>query len=315
MPAAPTPPADHAMTMREWGLLFLLAGLWSASYLFQRFALWELPVATIVLGRVGLAALVLLAVVYASGDRMPRDRGAWGGFLVMSLLNNVFAFGLIISAQRWIDSGLAAILVGTTPLMSAVLSRALGNEALGPLRAGGIVVGIGGLAVLIGPEALGGLGQGFLGQVMVLGGALSYALAAIYGLRFKAMPPMVTAAGQLVCSTLMALPAAALLDQPWTLSPSWGAVASILALSLVSTAVAYVVYFRILATAGATNNSLVTLLVPVGAVVLGAIFAGETLDWQRVAGMALIGGGLLLIDGRLVRRLAGRAKPGAPPPR
>jgi drug/metabolite transporter (DMT)-like permease len=260
---------------------------------------------TVVLGRVGIAALALLALAAALGARLPRARAAWGAFLVQSLLQNILPFGLIVTAQQWIDSGLAAILIGTSPLMSAVLSRLLGHEALGPARIAGLAVGLAGLVVLIGPSALAGLGRGTQGQLLVLLAAFVYAWAAIYGRRFGTSPPLVTATGQLVCAALVALPLALALDRPWTQAPSaeaWGALAAV---ALIATAAAFVVYFRILASAGATNTMLVTLLVPVGAVLLGALLLEEAITWRRLGGMALIAGGLALIDGRVLRRAAG----------
>ena len=288
------------MGATEWLLLIALSLLWGGSFVFVKVAVAELPPLTVVLIRVGLAALALLAVVRALGLRMPTSASAWGALAVMGALNNVVPFSLICWGQTQITSGLAAILNATTPLFSVVLAHLLTrDERMTPGRLAGVALGIGGVAVMVGPAVLGGLEIAVLAQVAILGAALSYACAGIHGRRFKGQPPLVTAAGQVTASALMMLPLALIVDRPWLGAlpgPAvWGALA---ALALLGTAAAYVLYFRILATAGATNVMLVTLLVPVSALLLGFLLLGEAVEARQLAGMALIGLGLAVIDGR-----------------
>jgi len=232
----------------------------------------------------------------------------------MALLNNVLPFVLIAWGQHRIASGLASVLNATTPLFTVLVAHALTpDERLTPIKAGGVAVGFAGAAVMIGPDALGGLGTGALAQFACLAAALTYAFAGIFGRRFRRMgvTPVATAAGQVSASTLMLLPIMLLVDRPWTLAAphaaTWGAV---LGVGLLSTALAYVLYFRILAVAGATNLLLVTFLIPVSAILLGVLVLHEALLPRQAGGMALIGMGLMLLDGRLPRsawRRAGRA--------
>jgi len=296
------------MGTREWVLLIVLSVLWGGSFFFAEVALDALPPFTLVFARVALAACALLVVCEAMGCSPLRVPQMWSAFLIMGLLNNVLPFSLIFWGQTRIDSGLAAILNATTPFFTALLAQWLtADERLTPGKVAGIALGVAGVAVMLGPELLGGLGDDIVAQFAVLAGALSYAFAGIYGRRFAGRPPMQVAGGQLVASSLLILPVALWLEQPWQLAlpPAhiWWSVA---ALALVSTALAYVIYFRILATAGATNLLLVTLLIPVSAVLLGAGVLGERLAPEQLAGMALIAAGLLQIDGRIWRR-RGRA--------
>ena len=294
---------NPTMGAREWLLLVTLSVLWGGSFFFIEVAVRELPPLTVVLGRVGIAALALNAYVFARNGRMPGTLRVWGAFLVMGALNGLVPYTLIVWGQQHIDSGLASILNGTTPLFSVVLAHFLTREErMTGSRVSGVVLGLGGVAVLVGPAALSGLGPGGLGQFAVLAAALSYAFAGIYGRRFKDVPPVVAAAGQVTGTALLVLPLALIVDQPWTLSPSTAAWGAMLGLSLLSTAAAYVIFFRILAAAGATNVMLVTLLVPVSALVLGALVLGERPDALVFLGMGLIFMGIAAIDGRVLSR-------------
>jgi drug/metabolite transporter (DMT)-like permease len=307
---------NRAMGPAEWLLLVALSVLWGGSFFFAEVALAELPPFTVVLGRVSLAALALLLMVLASGQRLPRSPRLWGAFVVMGGLNNLIPFSLIVWGQTAIASGLAAILNATTPLFTVVLAHLLTrDERLTPGRLSGVVLGLVGVALMIGPAALEGLSVAVLAQLACLAAALSYALAGIYGRRFRGTPPLITAAGQISASTVLILPLALLADRPWTLAPpgpsTWGA---LIALALLSTALAYIIYFRILAAAGATNLLLVTFLIPVSALMLGIAILGERLAPGHLAGMALIALGLAAIDGRplawLLARRWRRARPG-----
>jgi drug/metabolite transporter (DMT)-like permease len=277
--------------------------LWGTSFFFAKVAVAEVPPFTLVLGRVGLAALALLAIIHAAGERMPRDLGLWGAFLAMGALNNLVRFSLIFWGQTEIASGYASILNATTPLWTVLLAHVLtSDEKLTASRAAGVVAGLIGVAVMIGPEAFAGFGLHVLAQIACLAAAVSYAFAGIFGRRFRAMgvSPLVTAAGQVTASTMLLLPIALLLDRPWTIAvPGAASLASIVALALLCTALAYVIYFRILATAGATNLLLVTFLIPVSAILLGWLALGERLGSRQAAGMVMIAAGLAAIDGRL----------------
>jgi drug/metabolite transporter (DMT)-like permease len=293
----------------EWALLLALSVLWGGSFFFTALAVRELPPLTIVALRVGLAALLLLAVNRLLGVALPRDRRVWAAFLGMGLLNNVVPFCLIVWGQTHLASGLAAILNATTPLATVVVAHLLtGDEKMTGNRLAGVIIGFLGVALMLGPSLLDGLGTNLVAQLACLAAALSYACAGVYGRRFQRMgvPPVTTATGQVTASTLLLLPVALVVDRPWTLTaPSLTTWCAVLGIAALSTALAYVLYFRILATAGATNLLLVTFLIPVSAILLGAGVLGERLEAFQLIGMALIAAGLAAIDGRLVRWAVG----------
>lgn len=305
---------NRTMTPLEWGMLLALSVLWGGSFFFTGVAVKELPPLTIVLLRVGGAAVILLLVLRVTGVKMPTHRRVWAAFFGMGLLNNVVPFCLIVWGQTHIGSGLASILNATTPLSTVIVAHWLtADEKMTGSRLFGVIVGLVGVVAMIGPEVLQGLGTDAVAQLACLCAALSYAFAGVFGRRFKRMgvAPMATATGQVTASTLMLLPVALLVDRPWALAvPSPQAWAAILGIAALSTALAYVLYFRILATAGATNLLLVTFLIPVTGILLGTLVLGERLDPKHFLGMALIGAGLAAIDGRLllmIRRDAARA--------
>jgi len=298
---------NRTMGAVEWTLLIGLSVLWGGSFFFVGVAVDGLPPLTIVVLRVGIAAFALNVAVVALGLRMPSDRRAWGAFLGMGLLNNLIPFSLIAWGQTHIASGLASILNATTPLCTVVVAHFLTrDEKMNAGRLAGVVIGFAGVVVMIGPGALQELGVNVAAQLAVLAAAIAYAFAGVFGRRFRQMdiPPLITATGQVTASTLMLVPMALVVDRPWTLpmptTEVWGAVVG---LALLSTALAYVLYFRILATAGATNLLLVTFLIPISAILLGATLLGERLATQHFAGMVLIGLGLAAIDGRPLARL------------
>jgi drug/metabolite transporter (DMT)-like permease len=296
---------------REWAMLLALAVAWGGSFFFNGVAVRELPSLTLVWLRLACAAATLLIVLRLLGQRLPLQPRAWIAFLGTGLLNNVLPFVLIVWGQHHIASGLASILNATTPLFTVLVAHVLTpDEKLTPLKGAGVVVGFAGAAVMIGPDALGGLGGSVLAQLAGVAAAHLYAFAGIFGRRFKRMgiAPLATAAGQVSASTILLLPVMLLVERPWTLAmpraATWSAVAGI---GLISTALGYVLYFRILAAAGATNLLLVTFLIPLSAILLGALVLGEMLLPRHFLGMALIGLGLLFIDGRLPQKIAPRA--------
>lgn len=297
------------MTRGEWSLLLILSLLWGGSFLFVELALRGLPPLTIVIGRVGLAALLLGLLLWArqSFDEgqgaSPLPRRAWGAALVMGLLNNAIPFSLFVLAQGRIDSALAAIVNATTPLWTVAVAHLLtADERITPAKAAGLGFGFAGVAVMAG-RAGGGEAVAILA---CLGAALSYGLAAVWGRRFRRMgiPPLATAFGQTAGATLLLMPLWLVLDRPWAMqAPGAGPVLAVAAMAALSTALAYLIYFRLLASAGATNLSLVTFLIPVSAATMGIVFLNEALLPRHVLGFALIAAGLLAMDGRLVRRL------------
>jgi drug/metabolite transporter (DMT)-like permease len=307
---------DRRMGAAEWGTLGALSALWGGSFFLAAVAVAEVPPLSLVLGRVGIAAAALLLLTRACGEPLPAGGRLWLAFAVMGVLNNLLPFALIFWAQTRIASGLAAVLNATTPLFAALLAHGLTrDERLTPARLSGVLLGLGGVAVMVGPGVLGAAGASLLAELAVLGAALSYALAGIFGRRFAraGLSPMATAAGQIAASTALLLPVALTVDRPWALpAPSAAALGAVLGLALLCTALAYVLYFRLLARAGATNLLLVTLLIPVSAILLGTLFLGERLETRQIAGMALIAAGLAAIDGRALaplRRAAARQSP------
>lgn len=290
------------MSPREWAMLLALATVWGGSFFFNGIAVQELPVFTVVVSRVALAAVILLAVLRLHGEKMPRDRRVWAAFFGMGLLNNAIPFSLIVWGQQHIASGVASILNASTPLFTVILAHFMtSDERMTGGKLAGVLIGLAGVTVMIGADALRELGVDVAAQFMCLAGALSYAFAGIYGRRFRVMgiSPLSTATGQVIASSLMLLPVMMVLDRPWTLpAPSLAAIGALIGVAAISTALAYVLYFRILATAGATNLLLVTFMIPVSAILLGTLFLGEVLLPRHLAGMALIGAGLAAIDGR-----------------
>ena len=307
-PDASRPQINRAMSSLEWSMLLALSVLWGGSFFFVGVAVTELPLFTIVVLRVGLAALALHAVVRVAGVDMPMDLRSWRIFVASGVLNNVVPFTLIVYAQTHIASGVASILNATTPLFAVVVAHLLTrDEKLTKGRAAGVVVGFAGVVVMIGGGALDALGIDIVAQLASLGAALCYAFGGIYGRRFGAVgiSPLAAATGQMTASSVILIPIMLVVDRPWTLPmPSGGTVAAVLGLALLATALAYLLYFRILATAGATNLLLVTFLIPVTAIVLGIGLLGESLEPRHLAGMALIALGLAAIDGRPMRALA-----------
>jgi len=299
----------QAMNLQEWFLLILLSILWGGSFFFIGVAVKGLPPLVIVALRLLLAAMVLAMVVSLRGLRLPADFLVWRAFLAMGILNNVIPFCLIVWGQTRIASGLASILNATTPLFTVIAAHYLTrDERMSRLKLLGVLVGIAGVAVLIGRGTLHGIGDDLAAQVAILGAAVSYSLAGIYGRRFReyGLQPLVTATGQVTASSMILVPLVFLVHDPLALRmPGIGVWAAVAGLALVSTALAYILYFRILATAGATNVLLVTLLIPVSAIVLGTVFLNEQLENRHFLGMGLIGTGLLAIDGRLFRRATG----------
>ncbi|WP_420410390.1 DMT family transporter [Hoeflea sp.] len=291
----------RSMAPATWGLLILLGFIWGGSFFFARVAVQHVPPMTLVLLRVALAAVALHLVF----GRMPgfyrilHER--WRELLVMGLINNAIPFTLIFAGQTKIGAGLASILNATTPLWAVLVAQVFTtDEKISVAKLIGCALGLAGMVTLIGPAALGIADSPLWAKLAVVGAAISYGFAASFGKRFRDVSPRITATGQLTASSLIMLPLALAVDQPWMMEvPPAPVIAAILALALVSTAFAYIVFFRVLSIAGATSASLVTLLVPPAAILLGIVFLGETLSLVEAMGLGLIALGLLSLDNRL----------------
>ncbi len=294
----------------EWGMLVALAAVWGGSFFTVGIAVKELPPLTIVACRLVLGAVGLWAFVKLARISMPRDMRVWASFAGMGLLNNAIPFTLIVWGQQHIASGLASILNATTPFFTILVASVLTyDERFSGRKLVGVLIGLGGVGWMVGTQAISGLGDGVLAQLAVLCAAISYGFASVFGKRFKSMGinPVATATGQVSCSAMMLLPMAMFADRVWTLPvPGAATIAAVVMLALASTSLAYILYFRILQSAGATNLALVTFLIPPIATLLGILFLNEVLEARHIAGMVLIFAGLAVIDGRLVKRLGRR---------
>ena len=301
------------MTLSQWLQLLLLALLWSIAYTFVGFALRELPPLTLVLCRLALAAAMLAVVVHAMALAWPRGPKEWAPFVVMSVFNNVIPFSLIARGQQDIASGLASVIIATTPLWTVVLTRVFRPaETIGAMRLAGLALGVAGVAVLFGPEAMAGRGTLFQGMVLVLVAAMSYGCAGVWGARFRDVPPILASCCQLVGSALILLPLSLIVDRPWNLPmPGLLTVSSIVALSVLSTVVAYIVFYRVLAAVGGTNVMLVTLIMPPLSIALGIALLAETFQPRYAAGAAIIALALVVIDGRAPRAVLHRLSLGS----
>lgn len=306
----PAPRTAAPMDMQSWLMLIALATVWGSTFVFVEIILTAVPVLTLVAFRVGIAAATLWLVIAVLRLPVPRAPELWLAFAVMGLINNALPFCAIVWGQTGITAGLAAILNATTPLFAAIIAGAvLPDERLTGRKVAGLLVGLAGVAVMIGPTALAGFGNNVPHQLAILAAALSYGMAAVFGRRFRryGLSPVTLAAGQLTASTAMLVPIALVVDGAAAFAaPDPGIWAVIVINACVSTAFAYLLYFRLLARAGATNTTLVTVLIPVVAVVCGALLLNETLGIAELCGMALIFAGLAVIDGRLLR--TGRAR-------
>jgi len=293
------------MSARNWGLLLLLALLWGSSFFFYKVLVAVMPPVTVVLGRVGIAAVAMNLWLLAQGQRMPLGGRLWLRFLLLGFLNTTLPFILIAWGETRIASGLASILNATTPIFMVMVAHwGTHDEKLSVGKALGIAFGILGVIVLVGPAAFHGIGA-IWGELAVVGASCAYGFGGVYSRRFKDLPPLVAATGQITGATISLIPLSLLIDRPWNLPMPGGTVwASLLAIALVNTALAYVVYFRMLVTVGVTYISLVTFLIPAIALLLGAVFLGESVTAQALAGMAIIGLGLATTDERLFTRLS-----------
>jgi drug/metabolite transporter (DMT)-like permease len=286
-------------------LLLALSLPWGGSFVFFRVLAGSLPALTIAWSRVALAAPALLLLLWLRGGRAakPSWRTMGRDLAVMAVLNNVIPFSLFAWGEGRVTAGLAAVLNATTPAFGVLIAAMLRVEALSRARVLGCLLAFAGVVVLIGPSLL--AGGDVLGGLACLGAACSYGFAALWGRRLRGVPPLAAASGQCLASAILLLPAMALIDRPWALPmPGPGTWGAILGLAMLSTALAYVIFFRIVVVSGAQNAMLVTFLTPVTGILLGALFLGESIAPRMLAGLLLIIAGLAAIDGRLAARLA-----------
>ncbi|MEM7067984.1 MAG: DMT family transporter [Pseudomonadota bacterium] len=300
-----TAPAAAALDLKSFAMLLLLAAVWGGSFFFGEIALREVPPLTITLHRVLWAIPILALVVYYQGTVIPRSLKIWAAYLVMGALNNAIPFSLIFWGQIQIESGLASILNATTAMIAAVVAGLLlVDEPLTPRKIVGAVLGFAGVAFIMGPSALKEFNPSNLAQLAILGAALSYAFAGVWGkIALGEQPALMNALGMLIGSTALMIPIVLIFDGVPNLALSIGVWGSLLGVAALSTALAYFLYFAILTRAGAANLLLVTLLIPPFAIGLGVLFLGESMELEAWIGFAIIAAGFAVTDGRLLKWL------------
>ena len=273
----------------ELALLLLLASLWGASYTFIKIGVATIPPITFIAARTLIAGLILVVVMRSRGLRLPSDAATWRRFLFQACLNSAIPFTLIAWAETSVDAGLATILNSTTPIFAFLMTAAITrHEAVTTRKLFGVVAGIAGICLVIGMEAFGGLGRDVLPQLAVVAATISYAGAAIFGRGFKGLHPIMPAAGSMICGAAILIPLSLVIDRPWTLSPSANSIAALLGLSIFSTALAFVIFFRLIHTLGTVGTTAQAYLrVPIG-VGIGVLFLGETLASTAWIGMAFV---------------------------
>jgi drug/metabolite transporter (DMT)-like permease len=273
----------------ELALLLVLATLWGASYSFIKIGVQTIPPVTFIAARTLIAGLLLFVILRARGLRLPADAATWRRFLFQACLNSAVPFTLIAWAETSVDAGLAVILNSTTPIFAFLMTAAITrHEPVTARKLFGVVVGIAGISLVIGMEAFGGLGHDVLPQLAVVAATVSYAGAAIFGRGFKGLHPIMPAAGSMICGAVILIPLSLMVDRPWTLAPSAQSIAALLGLSIFSTALAFVIFFRLIHTLGSVGTTAQAYLrVPIG-VGIGVLFLGETLASTAWIGMACV---------------------------
>jgi drug/metabolite transporter (DMT)-like permease len=287
----------------ELALLLALATVWGASYTFIKIGVATIPPVTLIAARTLIAGCMLLAIIRWRGLSLPRDPAVWRRFLIQACLNSVIPFTLIAWAEQTVDAGLATILNSTSPifafLLTVVMTR---HEPVSARKLFGVAAGVCGICLIIGVQALDGLGRELWAQFAIVAATVCYAVAAIFGRSFKGLDPIMPAAGSLLCGAAILVPISLFADRPWTLAPSPQSVAALLGLSVISTALAFVIYFRLVHTLGSVGTTAQAYLrVPIG-VAIGVVFLGETLTSTAWAGLVcvIIGVAAMTIPARKV---------------
>ncbi|HYI25177.1 MAG TPA: EamA family transporter [Thermomicrobiales bacterium] len=309
MPSATSPKTALTITPRDWLLLALLGVVWGGSYFFAKVAVEDIGPLTVVFGRVALAAIILTVAMRVRGIPFPTNRAAWEPFFVMGAINSAIPYTLIFWGETRISSGLAAILTALVPMFTVIVAHfGTSDERISPAKLAGIVVGLAGVVVILGDDA-GDLSGSLVAKLAIIAAAVSYAFSGVYGKRLKGTAPVVLAWGQMCAASVLILPLVVFVDRPWD-TAAWhlDAVLSVIALAVFSTALAYMIFFRLLANIGATNTSLVTFLIPVSSLLLGFVFLDETFGPLQMLGMLLIATGMLTIDGRLLHHIPWRSQ-------
>jgi drug/metabolite transporter (DMT)-like permease len=288
----------------ELALLAALATLWGASYTFIRIGVATIPPITLIAGRTLIAGLLLLVIMRWQGVRLPADAATWRRFLFQACLNSVVPWTMVAWSERALDAGLATILNSTSPIFTFFLTFAVTrHEALTSRKLLGVVSGMAGICLIVGVQALAGFGEQLISQIVAVLAAICYAGAAIFGRGFKGLDPMAPAAGSLLCGAAILIPLSLVVERPWTLHPSMDSVLALLALAVFSTALAFVIYFRLIQTLGSVGTTAQAYLrVPIG-VALGVLFLGERLSPTAWIGLAcvVIGVAAMTIPARKAR--------------
>lgn len=285
--------ARHPGLALELALLGLLATLWGASYSFIKVGVETIPPVTFIAARTLIAGALLLAIMRARRLALPRDSATWRRFLVQACLNSVVPFTLIAWAEQTVDAGLATILNSTSPIFAFLLAAAIvRREPAVARKLIGVAAGLIGIGLIVGLEALGGLGRDLIAQLAIVAATICYAGAAIFGRGFKGLDPLVPAAGSMLCGAAILIPASLVIDRPWQLAPSSESILALLALSVFSTALAFAIYFRLIHTLGSVGTtSQAYLRVPIG-VASGVLFLGETLTATAWIGLVCVVAGV-----------------------
>jgi drug/metabolite transporter (DMT)-like permease len=302
---APQAISKHPTLALEIGLLMLLSLIWGSSFTLIKVAIPAIPPFTMVAARVTIAAILLVLIATAQGHSLPRERPLWADFFVQGLLQSALPFTLISWGEMHIASGLAGVLNATPPMfvLAIAMMTGRGRRTISGQKIFCVGLGLAGVTMTIGIDALGGVGTAPpLAQVAVLGASLCYALAPIWGQRFSALPAIVTAAGAMSCAASLMLPAAVILERPWTLVPTAQAIAAVIGLAVVCTALAMVIYFRLIRTLGPLGTTSGSYLRAGFAVVLGTVWLDESFGWSMLAGMALIVAGVVAVTAPLPPR-------------
>jgi len=294
---APRAISERTTLSLEFGLLVLLSLIWGSSFTLIKVALATVPPFTMVAARVTIAAMLLICIAIGQGHSLPRQRSVWAALLVQGLLQSTLPFTLISWGETQIPSGLAGVLSATPPLfvLMIALMTGRGRRTINGQKIIGVAVGLAGVILTIGIDARAGAGAAPLAQLAVLGASLCYALAPIWGQRFSSLPAIVTAAGAMSCAAILMLPMAAILERPWTLAPTAQAIAAVIALAVICTALAMVIYFRLIRTLGPLGTTSGSYLRAGFAVALGIAWLGEGFRWSVFAGMSLIVIGVIAV--------------------
>ncbi len=293
---------------KEIVLLAVLATLWGASYTFIKIGVETIPPVTFIAARTLIAGGLLLAIIKLRGLSLPRDPAIWKRFFIQACINSVVPFTLIAWAELTVNAGLATILNSTTPIFAFLLTVLITrHEAVTGRKLFGVVAGVIGISLIIGLEAFHGVGKEALAQLAIVAATISYAAAAIFGRGFKGLDPMMPAAGSLLCGAVLLIPVSLVIDQPWTIVPSTHSILALLGLSIFSTALAFVIYFRLIDTLGSVSTtSQAYLRVPIG-VGIGVLFLGESLNPTAWIGLICVIAGVAAMTLPTRRKVAATA--------